>query len=124
MKLRPFLQKLEEEKKLTRIKKEVNIKKEIANIIYSLDEQPVIFENVKGYLFPIFAGITGSRDIIAEGLGTTKDKLLFKLVDALRNPKTPKIVDKAPCQEVIIKNPDISKLPLLFHLNGDGIIVW
>ena len=120
MKLRPFLQKLEEEKKLTRIKKEVNIKKEIANIIYSLDEQPVIFENVKGYLFPIFAGVTGSRDIIAEGLGTTKDKLLFKLVDALRNPKTPKIVDKAPCQEVIIKNPDISILPLLFHLDGDG----
>jgi 2,5-furandicarboxylate decarboxylase 1 len=120
MKLRPFLEKLEEEKKLTRIKKEVNIKKEIANIIYSLDEQPVIFENVKEYPFPIFAGITGSRDVIAEGLGTTKDKLLFKLVDALRNPKTPKIADKAPCQEVIIKNPDISILPLLFHLDGDG----
>ena len=120
MKLRPFLQKLEEEKKLIRIKKEVSVKKEIANIIYSLDEQPVIFENVKGYPFPIFAGITSNRDIIAEGLGTTKDKLLFKLVDALRNPKTPKIVDKAPCQEVIIKNPDLSKLPLLFHLDGDG----
>ena len=120
MKLRPFLQKLEEEKKLIRVKKEVSVKKEIANIIYSLDEQPVIFENVKGYPFPIFAGITGSRDIIAEGLGTTKDKLLFKLVDALRNPKTPKIVDKAPCQEVVIKNPDLSKLPLLFHLDGDG----
>jgi UbiD family decarboxylase len=120
MKLRPFLQKLGEEKKLVRIKKEVSVKKEIANIIYSLDEQPVIFENVKGYDFPIFAGITGSRDIIAEGLGTTKDKLLFKLVDALRNPKTPKIVDKAPCQEVIIKSPDVSILPLLFHLDGDG----
>ncbi|PNX47181.1 MAG: hypothetical protein BV457_06185 [Thermoplasmata archaeon M9B1D] len=120
MKLRPFLQKLEEEKKLIRIKKEVSVKKEIANIIYSLDEQPVIFENVEGYPFPIFAGITGSRDIIAEGLGTTKDKLLFKLVDALRKPKKPEIVDIAPCQEVIIKNPDLSKLPLLFHLDGDG----
>jgi UbiD family decarboxylase len=120
VKLRPFLQKLEKEGKLVKIKKEVSVDKEIANIIYSLDEQPVLFEKVKGYNFPIFAGITSNRDIIAEGLDTTKDKLLFKLVESLRKPKTPDIVKKAPCQEVIIKNPDISMLPLLFHLDGDG----
>lgn len=120
MKLRPFLSKLEADKKLTRIKREVSVKKEIANIIYSLDEKPVIFENVKGYDFSVFAGITSSRDIIAEGLGTTKDKLLLKLVDALRAPKTPKVVDEAVCQEVIIKDPDLNKLPFLFHLDDDG----
>jgi 2,5-furandicarboxylate decarboxylase 1 len=120
LKLRPFLTKLEEEKKLIRIKKEVSIQKEIANIIYSLDEKPVIFENVKGYDFPVFAGITSNRDIIAEGLETTKDKLLFKLVDALRKPKEPEIIKKAPCREVILKDPDLSKLPILYHLDGDG----
>jgi UbiD family decarboxylase len=120
MKLRSFLSKLEEEGKLIRIKKEVNINKEITDIIYSLDEKPVIFENIKGYDFPIFAGITSNRDIVAEGMDTKKDKLLFKLVDALRNPKPPKVVDKAVCQEVIVKNPDLNKLPILFHLDGDG----
>jgi len=120
MNLRDFLTKLEKKDKLVRIKKEVSVKYEIANIIYSLNEKPVFFEYVKGYDFPIFAGITSNRDIIAEGLGTTKDKLLFKLVDALRNPKKPEMVDKAPCQEVIIKDPDIGKLPLLFHLKDDG----
>jgi 2,5-furandicarboxylate decarboxylase 1 len=120
MKLRPFLSKLEADGKLTRIKKEVNVKKEIANIIYSLDEKPVIFENVKGYDFPVFAGITSNRDIIAQGLDTTKDKLLLKLVDALRTPKAPKIVNKASCQEVVINTPDLDKLPILFHLDGDG----
>jgi UbiD family decarboxylase len=120
MNLRKFLAKLEKEDKLVRIKKEVSVNYEIADVIYSLNEKPVFFENVKGYDFPIFAGITSNRDIIAEGLGTTKDKLLFKLVDALRNPKKPEMVGKAPCQEVIIKDPDISKLPLLYHLNGDG----
>ena len=118
--LREFLSKIEADGKLTRIKKPVSHKYEIANIIYSLDEQPVIFENVKGFDFPVFAGITSSRDIIAEGLGTTKEKLLFKLVDALRNPVEPEMVDKAPCQEVIIKDPDLSKLPILYHLDGDG----
>ncbi len=118
--LREFLSKLEADGKLTRIKKPVSHKYEIANIIYSLDEQPVIFDNVKGFDFPVFAGITSSRDIIADGLGTTKEKLLFKLVDALRNPVEPEIVDKAPCQEVIIRDPDLSKLPILYHLEGDG----
>jgi len=120
MNLRSFLTKLENEGKLVRIKKEVSVRNEIADIIYSLNEQPVMFDNIKDYDFPIFAGITSDRDIIADGLGTTKDKLLFKLVDALRNPTQPKIIDNASCQEVIIKDPDISKLPLLYHLNGDG----
>jgi len=120
MNLRSFLQTLEDQQKLTRISKEVSHEYEIANIIYSLDEQPVIFDNVKGFDFPIFSGITSNRDIIAQGLGTTKEQLLFKLVDALQHPKTPPIVDSAPCQEVIIKEPDLTKLPLLHHLKGDG----
>ncbi len=120
MNLRNFLSELENEGKLVRIKKEVTVRNEIADIIYSLNEQPVIFNNVKDYPFTIFAGITSNRNIIADGLGTTKDKLLFKLVEALRTPTEPVIVDNAPCQESIIKNPDISKLPLLYHLDGDG----
>jgi 2,5-furandicarboxylate decarboxylase 1 len=120
MYLRPFLKQLEEQKKLIRIKKEVSVEYEIANIMYSINENPVIFENVKGYPFPVFGGITSNRDIIAQGFGTTKEKLLQKLVEALRHPMTPDLVDNAPCQEVVIKQPDLSKLPLLLHLPGDG----
>ena len=120
MNLRDFLSKLEQENNLVRVKKEISVKYEIANVIYSLDEKPVIFENVKGYDFPVFAGITSDRDVIAKGLDTTKDKLLFKLVKALQNPKEPEIVDKAPCQEIVIKDPDLNKIPLLYHLYGDG----
>ena len=120
MMLRPFLKKLEEQGSLFRISKEVSPEYEMANIIYSLGEQPVIFENVEGYDFPVFAGITSNRDIIAQGLGTTKEELLLKLVDAVRHPTVPEIIDSAPCQENIIKNPDLDKLPLLYHLDGDG----
>jgi len=120
MMLRDFLTKLEKEDKLTRIKKEVSHDFEIANIIYSNDEKPIIFDKVKGFDFPIFAGITSNRDIISQSLDTSKEKLLFKLVEALRNPKKPDIVNEAPCQEVIINNPDIRKIPLLYHLDEDG----
>lgn len=120
MNLRDFLASLEKENKLVRIKKEVSTQYEIASVLNSLDEQPTLFEKVKGYKYPVFGGITSSRDIIAESLGTTKDQLLFKLVEALRHPKPPKMVEKAPCQEVVMKNPDLDTLPLLFHLPGDG----
>ncbi|MBS3778256.1 MAG: UbiD family decarboxylase [Candidatus Thermoplasmatota archaeon] len=120
MDLRSFLKKLEQEQKLARITKSVDHKFEAANIIYSLDEQPVLFETIDGFDFPVFSGITSSRDIIAEGLDTTKEELLFKLVDALKHPKQPELLDSAPCQENVIENPDLSKLPILHHLKGDG----
>ena len=120
MKLRDLLAQLEHEHKLTRITREVSHRYEVANIIYSLDEQPIIFDHVKGFEFPVFAGITSNRDVIAEGLGTTKEHLLQKLVQSLRHPTEPELVDKAPCQEVVLKNPDLSMLPLLYHLKGDG----
>jgi len=118
--LRDFLSNLEKENKLKHIKKEVSTQYEIANIIYSLNEQPIIFDNIKGYDYKVFSGITSNRDIIAEGIGTTKDKLLSKLVKGLRTPIEPEVVTNAQCQEEIIRDPDLSKIPLLFHLNGDG----
>ncbi len=120
MDLRSFLHQLEAQGKLTRITKPVSHELEAANIIYSLDERPVLFENITGFDFPVFAGITSGRDVIAEGLGTTKENLLFKLVDAINNPREPEIVEVAPCQENVIHDPDLSKLPILYHLDGDG----
>lgn len=120
MDLRSFITQLENDGMLIRINKEVSVEYEIANIMYSLDEKPTIFNNVKGYPFKIFGGITSNRELIAKALGITKEKLLFKLVAALRDPIEPQLVNHAPCQEVVIKNPDLDKIPLLLHLQGDG----
>jgi UbiD family decarboxylase len=120
MNLRNFLTSLEEKGTLLRVKKEVSTEYEIANILYTRDEQPTLFDNVAGHDFSVFGGITSNRDILAEGLGTTKDNLLFNLVNALRSPKEPAIIEDAPCQEVVTKNPDLDTLPILRHLPGDG----
>jgi UbiD family decarboxylase len=120
MHLRPFLAQLEREGKLVRIKKEVSREYEIASIMNTLGEQPVIFDHVTGSKYPIFGGITSNRDIIAEGFGVKKEQLLPLLVNALRHPTVPKVVDKAPCQEVVEKIPNLDDLPLLFHLPEDG----
>ena len=46
MDLREFLEKLEASGKLIRVKKEVSTEFEIANVMNSFGEQPIIFENV------------------------------------------------------------------------------
>jgi 2,5-furandicarboxylate decarboxylase 1 len=120
MNLRDFLKRLESEKKLVRVRREVSAQLELGNVLNSLGERPTLFEKVKGSRFPVFGGITSSRDVIAEGLGTTKEKMLGKLVDALRKPVPPEVVAKGPCQEVVVKDPDLSMLPMLTHLPGDG----
>jgi len=120
MNLRDFLSKLEQDGELNRVSKEISTEYELANVLYSLNEQPTVFENVKGFDYPVFGGITSSRDIIAKALGTTKEELLGKLVQALREPKEPPLVENAPCQEIVINEPDLDKFPFLMHLPGDG----
>ncbi|MBN3037531.1 MAG: UbiD family decarboxylase [Candidatus Diapherotrites archaeon] len=120
MDLRTLMQTLEAEGKLARITKEVCAVYETANVINALNEQPVLFENVRGSRYSVLAGIVSSRELIAEGLGTTKEKLLHKLVEALRKPKDYEVVSKAPCQEVVEKDVDLTELPILTHLDGDG----
>lgn len=120
MNLRSFLKRLESEGKLTRISREVSPQFELGNVLNTMSERPAIFEKVQGSRFPVFGGITSSRDIIAEGLDTTKDRMLLRLVEALRKPVPPEVASKGPCQEVVVKDPDLSMLPLLTHLPGDG----
>ncbi|MGD2073014.1 MAG: UbiD family decarboxylase, partial [Candidatus Thorarchaeota archaeon] len=122
MNLRPFLDTLEKDGELVRVKKEVSHQYEVANIMNTLREKPTIFENVKGFSFPVFGGITSNRDIIAKGLGTTKESLLQNLVNALRNPTSCTMVSQAPCQEVVLRGDDVdlNMLPMLLHLPGDG----
>jgi 2,5-furandicarboxylate decarboxylase 1 len=120
MNLRDFLGALDESGELVRVKTEVSTEYEIANVLNTLRERPTLFENVKGSEFQVFGGITSSRDIIAKGLGTIKEQLLARLVEALRAPVKPTLVDDGPCQEVVETEPDLSMLPMLMHLPGDG----
>ncbi|MBU6997122.1 MAG: UbiD family decarboxylase [Theionarchaea archaeon] len=122
MNLREFLKNLEQTGDLVRIGEPVSHEYEVANILNTLCEKPTIFEKVKGFEFPAFGGITSDRDIIARALGTTKEGLLMKLVQALRSPKEPELVSKAPCQDVVLQGNDVdlNTIPMLFHLKGDG----
>ncbi|MBK5132950.1 UbiD family decarboxylase [Candidatus Bathyarchaeota archaeon] len=120
MGFRNFLDQLEKNGELIHITKEVSTKYEMAGIISSLDEKPVLFEKVKESKIPVVAGLLSSKMLIARALSLTRQELLSKLSKAMNNPILPEVVEKGACQEVVEKNVDVRKLPILKYTKKDG----
>lgn len=117
---RDFMEQLQKNGQLTRIRKEVSTEYEMAGIIEALGEKPIFFEKIKESTIPVVAGFLSSKDLIAQGIGLTKDQLLRKLSNAIEKPIAPTIVEKAECQEIIEKDVDLTKLPIMHYTEKDG----
>ncbi|TRO48510.1 hypothetical protein E2P47_02825, partial [Candidatus Bathyarchaeota archaeon] len=84
--LRDFLNKLDKNDKLIHVTREVTTEYEIAAIISSLNEKPVIFEKVKESRIPVVAGLVSSKLLIANALNLERRELLCSLSKAMKNP--------------------------------------
>ena len=111
MDFRSFLELLDKNNELIRIKKKVSIEYEVAGIIDALGEKPVFFEHIKESDVPIVAGLLSSKELIARALNTQKVQILKKLSNAIENPLSPSVVEKGECQEIIKKN-EIKETPV------------
>ncbi len=115
--LREFLKVLEEKGELVRIKKEVDLKYEIGAYIRKtsdLQGPALFFENVRGHKIPAVGGIFSSGRLALIALEANWSNVLQKFLNGIKNPIPPKLVSGGPCQEVIIKGPDVdlSKFPV------------
>jgi len=117
---RSFLEQLDKNGELIRIRKEVSTEYEMAGIIDALGEKPVFFEKVKESSIPVVAGLVSSKELIAKALNIKKEELLHKLSKAIENPSPPNIVKKGECQEIVEKNVDLTKLPIMRYTEKDG----
>ena len=120
MDLRMFIDRLQSMGQLTVIEREVDPYLEMARIIHTLEERPVLFHCVRGSSFPVIAGLCSTREQIALGLEIEVDKLLPNLAEALRQPVEPQCVDTAPCQDVVELDVDLMQLPVNTHFLEDG----
>jgi 2,5-furandicarboxylate decarboxylase 1 len=117
---RSFLEQLDKGGELTRIGKEVSTEYEMAGIIEALGEKPVLFEKVKESSMPAVAGLVSSKELIARALNIEKKQLLHSLSTAIENPVPPDVAEKGECQEIIEKDVDLTKLPILRYTEKDG----
>jgi len=117
---RSFLEQLDKSRELIKIKKEVSTEYEMAGIIDALGEKPVFFEKVKESNIPVAGGLVSSKELIAKALNIEKEQLLPKLSNAIENPVRPNVVEKGECQEIVEKDVDLTKLPILRYTEKDG----
>ncbi|MCK4257758.1 MAG: menaquinone biosynthesis decarboxylase [Halanaerobiales bacterium] len=141
--LREFIKKLEAEGELVRIQTEVDSDLEITEITdrVSKDYGPaLLFENVKGSNYPVLINAFGTYKRMAWALGVEKlddvardmERFLdvpgggwiekFKKLPLLFEATRffPKKVRNAPCQEVVEKDVDLGKIPILKCWPEDG----
>ncbi len=117
---RQFLNKLDAEGELLRIKDEVDWEEEIGAISKRLIDKEtrgvnapaVLFENITGYPgASFFTNTIASYRRYALALGLPKDTPIRDIIETYRqrakNPVKPKIVKSGPCKENILKGKDV-----------------
>ena len=112
--MRAFLAMADEAGALIRIAQRVNPVHEIAAWLSLLDGRgPVVFDNVAGHAMAVTGNHLTTRAQAARALGVATDRLQARLVDAVRSPLAPRVVvGHAPCQEVVLPDPDLAALPV------------
>lgn len=143
--LRGFINFLEQKKELVRIKAEVDSDLEVTEITDRISKQSgpaLLFENIKGFRYPIAINLFGSYQRMAWALGlnefseigrkfsslikTDIDLNLRQKIEALYDlyklsTSKPKEVKKAPCQEIIMeKEFSLNEYPILKCWPGDA----
>lgn len=143
-----FIDELDKAGELVRIKAYVNPKLEMAEITDRVSKQPgggkaLLFENT-GYSFPVLMNAYGSEKRMCMALGVKElDDVAIEIENLFRLLSAPKegILDKlkllpklgqfaswmpkvksgrGECQEVIMKDPDITQLPVITCWPKDG----
>jgi 2,5-furandicarboxylate decarboxylase 1 len=120
MPLRDYLQKLDLQKKLIRVKEPISKTFEIAGVLKQMEPAPVLFEQMRESAFPVVGNLFCSKAAFADYFDIRVADIIPFLTNAIQNRKPPEVITDAPCQEVLEIQPDLDKLPILFHCDQDG----
>lgn len=118
--LRGYIQQLSRTDKIRRISAPISKDYEIAGVLKQIEPQPALFENVQGYPFRVVGNLFTSKTAFADYFGISTRQIIPFLRQAIEKPAACIEVPNAPCQEVVLDQPDLTKLPILRHCVGDG----
>ncbi len=128
MNLRSFLDWADSAGRLVRVRRPVDPHLEMARVIHALDGRALLFDQLSGgpvespswTRWRVASGVCSQREHIAQALGCEVSGVVPRLMAALERPQPPPLVEAAPCQEVVVREPNLGTLPILKHLPDDG----
>ncbi len=125
--LRSYITALEAAGQLSRIKKEVSLTHELADVAATLVRQgggAPLFENVTGTDWPVFSSGVSNQKRAAIALGCEENEIIDYMTHVLepQNGIAPVRVEEAAWQENVLTGDevDINQVPIPTHSRGDG----
>jgi len=120
MSFRHFIDVMEREGRLLKINKPVSKRLEASGILAALGDRPVFFERIKESEFRVVGNLCTSKEAFASYFGIKAEELVPRMIKAMEHPTKPEVTTTAPCQEAEMKEPDLDRLPILYHCSKDG----
>jgi 2,5-furandicarboxylate decarboxylase 1 len=120
MSLRDYLHQLDAHGDLIKISAPISKTYEIAGALKQLEPKPVLFECVKESPFRVTGNLFCDKASFADYFGIRVNEIIPFLARAIDQRRPGGIVEHAPCQEVVITDPNLDVLPILRHCELDG----
>jgi UbiD family decarboxylase len=108
---------------LRRVKEETDLRW-VSPILNENRKQPVLFEKLVGYDYPLVGQTISCLELVAFALGTepTREAVRKEYAKRVSNPLKPVHVQSAPCQDIVDqgKEVDLIKFPIPLQHSTDG----
>ncbi len=120
MSFRDYLDRLERSGRLAKIQAPISKTYEIAAALKQLEPRPVLFETVAEAPFRVVGNLFCGKAAFADYFNIQVMEIIPFMTRAIENRSSCRVVESAPCQEVVVDCPDLDSLPLLRHCELDG----
>lgn len=120
MSLRETLRQLDAHNGLTRVNTPISKTYQVAGVLKKLEPRPVVFEQVRESRFPVAGNLYCTKADFAASFGIETADIIPALTRAIEKRSPCEVLDQAPCQDVFEPDPDLDRLPILRHCEGDG----
>lgn len=120
--LRELIAWLEERGEVAHVTREVDPNYEltsVANAIHEKYGKAVLFEHVKGSEFPVVSYALNSREAVTRSLNMEPERMVHQWSARESTQRPYHMVEEAPVQEVVDLDPDVTKLPMCLHSDGN-----
>ena len=120
MSFRSYIQRLAASGDLITIGEPVSTKYELPGVLNEFEPKPVLFEHIREADFKVVGNLFPTKLAFADYFGLDSSEIIPTLARAIERRSSPRVISNAPCQEVVITNPDLDRLPILKHFENDG----
>lgn len=93
---------------------------QLAGLLKAVEPQPALFTGVAESPFRVAGNLLCSKAVVADYYNIPVEGIIPMLARGIESPLPPSVVKDAPCQEVVIRQPDLDALPILRHCEEDG----